>query len=187
MLALAQVDANAPDTPVKETSGATLTLTTEDGVDVPHADAPMRSAGLFEEPRVEPGILLGRMGMGLLFFGTSAVLTGAVLVVFVYAGAPPVVLGAGGVLAAGLVGLSTALGAAMFGRDYGRDFVDALVVSMLSAVTGGVLFLVGFFVPALLVPMAVIAGGLMVVGVPLVVQALKPSDGPDATLTLLRF
>lgn len=184
MLALAQVDANAPGAPVKEAGGATLT--TENAVDVPHANAPMRSAGLFEEPRVEPGVLVGRMGMGLLFFGVTAVLTGAVLVVFVYAGATPVLLGAGGVLAAGLVGLSTALGAAMFGRDYGHDFVDALVVSMLSAVTGGVLFLVGFFVPALLLPMAVIAGGLMV-AVPLFVQALKPSDGPDATLTLLRF
>jgi hypothetical protein len=198
MLTLAQV--GATDAPVKDSqANGDSSLTPPPSPppvasDVPHANAPKRSAGLFKEARVETGVLVGRMGMGLLFGGLGSGVGGA-LVLF---GSLLLGLGGGGVglvifvladvLAVGLVGLGTALGAAMFGNDYGHDFLDALVVSMVSAVAAGLLLLVGVFVPALLWPMVLLAGGLMVAGVPLFVQAFKAKDdGPEATVALLHF
>ena len=76
----------------------------------------------------------------------------------------------------------------MFGRDYGRDFTDALLISMTSAVVAGLLFVAGFFAPVLLLPAAIIGVAIMVVGVPLLVQTFKSQDdGPEPSLALLHF
>ena len=177
-LIAAQVDASG--------RGAALSSLTP--AEAPRVDQAGRSVGLFDEPRVGAGVLVGRMGMGLLFGGITVSASTVVLVALAYAGATAAVLVPGVILTAALTGLATALGAAMFGSDYGRDFLDALVVSMVTAAVGGLLFLVGFFVPALMAPMLIIAGALMVFETPLVVQALKSRDeAPDATVALLRF
>jgi hypothetical protein len=153
-----------------------------------HANAPKRSARLFSEPRVGTGVLIGRMGMGLLFGGGAAALGGAAMVVAAYATSSTPVLVTGVLLTAALVGLGTALGAAMFGNDYGHDFVDALTVAMVTGLAGALLFAVGYFVPVLLYPLLAVSMGLMVVGVPLFVQVFKAKDdGPEATVALLRF
>jgi hypothetical protein len=155
---------------------------------MPRADQAGRSAALFSEPRVGVGVLVGRMGMGLLFGGITVSASTAMMVVLAYSGASAAVLVPGVMLTAALTGLATALGAAMFGANYGRDFLDALVVSMVTAAVGGLLFLVGFFVPALMAPMLIVAGTLMFVGTPLFVQAFKGrDDAPEATVALLRF
>jgi hypothetical protein len=156
--------------------------------EAPRADQAGRSAALFSEPRVGVGVLIGRMGMGLLFGGITVSASTVVLVALAYAGATAGVLVPGVMLTAASTGLATALGVAMFGANYGRDFLDALVVSMVTAAVGGLLFLVGFFVPALMAPMLIIAGALMVVETPLVVQGLKGRDeAPEPTLAMLRF
>lgn len=156
--------------------------------EAPRADQAGRSVTLFGEPRVGVGVLVGRMGMGLLFGGITVSPGTVVLVALAYSGATAAVLVPGVMLTAALTGLATALGAAMFGANYGRDFLDALVVSMVTAAVGGLLFLVGFFVPALMAPMLIIAGALMVVETPLVVQGLKGRDeAPEATVAMLRF
>jgi hypothetical protein len=129
--------------------------------DVPRADQPGRSAALFSEPRVKTGVLIGRMGMGLLFGGTTAGAGAAMMVVFAYAGATAAVLVPGIILTMALTGLGTALGTAMFGDHYGRDFLDALVVSMVTAGAAAVMFLVGYLVPVLMVPMLITAGVLI--------------------------
>lgn len=156
--------------------------------EAPRAHQAGRSAALFSEPRVGVGVLMGRMGMGLLFGGITVSASTVMMVALAYSGATAAVLVPGVMLTAALTGLATALGAAMFGANYGRDFLDALVVSMATAAVGALLFLVGYFVPALMAPMLIVAGALMVVETPLVVQGLKGrDDGPEATVAMLRF
>lgn len=164
-----------------------FSLATPAADDRPHVDQPGRSAGLFREPRVGVGVLLGRMGMGLLFGGLASAAGGVMMMAAAFAALPTGVLVAGVILTGALIGLATAVGASMFGTDYGRDFVDALVVSMVAAAVGGLLFVVGFFMPMLLVPMLAVGVGVTVIGVPFFVQAFKRSDAPEATVALLQF
>lgn len=156
-------------------------------LDAPPVGQPERSATLFSEPRVKVGALVGRVGMGLLFGGVTAGLSGAVMVVLAFSGASAGVLVPGVILTAALTGLGTALGAALFGERYGPDLVDALVVAAGAAVVGGLLFLLGFFVPALMPAMMAVAGTVMFVGVPLLVQVSKYGDGPEPTFAVARF
>lgn len=177
------------DAPVKSELAPPAAAVADPGDDLrdDHHSSPGRSARLFSEPQVGAGALVGRVGMGLLFGGLAAAGMGMLDVALIYAGSPTPVLVGAAVLTAALIGVATSLGAALFGRNYGRDFVDALIVAGVASVVGLLLFTIGFFTPAIWIPMVGVAMGMMVVGVPLVVQALKPPNGPEPTVALLRF
>jgi hypothetical protein len=160
---------------------------TKPAVELNDSEAPTHSARLFSEPRVGTGALLGRVGMSLLFGGGAAALGGAMMVAAAYGVRSTPVLVIGAVLTAGLIGLGSALGAAMFGNNYGRDFLDAFVVAMVTAVAGLGLFTIGYFVPALVYPLLAVGVGVTVVGVPLFVQAFKLPEGPEPSFAVLRF
>ncbi|MFZ5443567.1 MAG: hypothetical protein ACOZQL_26410 [Myxococcota bacterium] len=194
VVALVLVQAGGPssaDVPAKDELAPHAATVTDPGDDLrddsEHTGTPGRSARLFAEPQVGTGALVGRVGMGLLFGGLAAAGMGAVDVALIFAGAGTPFLVGAAVVTAAVIGLATSLGAALFGRDYGRDFVDALIVAAVASVVGLVLFTIGFFAPAVLIPMLGLSMAIMVVGVPLVVQALKTPNGPEPTLALLRF
>ena len=91
-----------------------------------------------------------------------------------------------GLFAVGLVALGNALGAAMFGGDFGKDLADTVVVAMVNAAVAVVCVLVGTAVPLLFLPMMVVAVGLPI-ATPLFVQALKAPQAPEPALALARF
>lgn len=123
------------------------------------------------QPRVGVGILAARMGMTTLLGGVGGGL-GALGLVLATAVSP--LLGVlVSPLAVGLGVLGVAVGAALFGDDFGRDFIDALKVSGVAVPLGVALVMVSALLPALsvfIVPL--VAVGL--ISTPLIVQVRKP-------------
>jgi hypothetical protein len=88
------------------------------------------------------------------------------------------------------LGIGTALGAALFGDDYGRDLADAIGVALVCALVSiTVAILVVFAFPTTIgVAIAVSAGLLFpAVATPLLVQAFKKDAAPEPSLALASF
>ncbi|MFO0598843.1 MAG: hypothetical protein U0228_26285 [Myxococcaceae bacterium] len=203
MLAIALAVLLAQASPDAEPTG-TGTLTPPPpppaSVDTPVAapqDEPRgRSAKLLptkkgREPRVEGGTLVGRAAMSLLTgtlgYGVGAGITiGAGFIGVAIGGGSyaaiifvPIAIAIASPLILAAVVFGTALGAAMFGENYGRDFADALKTAawVLPASGGvaGLLSLLLFAIPSpvvVFIPFLALVAG--VVSVPLFVQAFKP-------------
>lgn len=123
------------------------------------------------QPRVGVGILAARMGMTTLLGGVGGGL-GALGLVLATAASPLLGLLVSP-LAVGLGVLGVAAGAALFGDDFRRDFIDALKVSGIAVPVGVALVMVSALLPALsvfIVPL--VAVGL--ISTPLIVQVRKP-------------
>jgi len=131
------------------------------------------------QPRVGMGILAARMGMTTLLGGVGGGL-GALGLVLATAVSPFVGLLVSP-LAVGLGVLGVAAGAALFGDDFGRDFIDALKVSGVAVPLGVALVLLSALVPTLAVfVVPLVAVGL--ISTPLIVQVRKPmSSRPRET------
>jgi hypothetical protein len=158
----------------------------------PQANVPGRRASLFSSPRVSAGTLVGRTAMGLALGSlVGGVLAGGLILVGATLTAngsavpmalitPPAII---------LLGVGTALGAAMFGGDYGRDLLDALIVAVsCAALSVGTIVALFFLAPASLGLMVAVGAGLVfpALATPLLVQVFKPGD-PQPTLALARF
>ena len=92
-------------------------------------------------------------------------------------------------LAAVVLGMATALGAAMFGEDFGRDFLDAMLVALAcSVISVAVVVTLFYLAPATLGLMVGTIAALIfpAVATPLFVQAFKSGD-PQPTIALARF
>lgn len=146
-----------------------------------------RSAQLFSQPRVAPGKLVGRMAMGLLFGAAPAAGVLALGIVTVDVTLLSLIITAP--IAFVLLAIGTPLGAAMFGGDYGKDFTDAILVSLVCSVfsvaTGVAIFFLVPLAPTLFVSAAVVLG-LPAIATPLFVQLFK-LDGPEPALTVATF
>lgn len=144
-----------------------------------------RSARLFSEPQVDADVLVGRMVMGLLGGGVLGGLSAFAIFAISVAQGPrgsqvPIIVtfAITGILS----GVGVAFCEALFGRDYGRDLLDSLVVSMSFSVAAVGLLVLGFVFQAFLVPLVAVASAIMVVGPPLVVQALKSASDPGVVV-----
>ncbi|MDP1830041.1 MAG: hypothetical protein Q8L48_42655 [Archangium sp.] len=152
-----------------------------------------RKPGFFSAPRVEGDTMAGRVGMGLLF---GSLLGGAVATGFLGIGglftalsgsAGPIIVTAPFAIAS--LGVGTALGAAMFGKDYGRDLADAIGVALICALVSVAAVLVMVFIgpSALTIGLAAAVGLVFpAVATPLLVQAFK-NDAPEPGVAVATF
>ncbi len=186
----APVQAQQPLTPPPPPP-VTLAPETETEVEPPKLNTMGRKAGFFDAPRVGPGVLVGRIGMGLV----GAAVGGGIG------------LGIGGLgflisslsgtatafiislpFAAIALGLGTALGAALFGADYGKNLADAVVVGFLcSLVSVTLIALSVYVVPGLFFGALIVGLVFPAVATPLLVQVFKKGDAPQPTVALARF
>jgi hypothetical protein len=193
--ALAQAELTPPplpppgDAPLAPLApGATL-------VPQPTPYQPRRAAGLLTEPRVDAGLLIGRVGLSIVGgLGTGVLLGGPVLAFATSLTAlvrsdVPVLIGA--VVTAALVAAGAAVGSAAFGKNFAADFADAFLMAGLSAVVGLGLGLAALFLaasaPVAVIPLVIFAVGIPLIAPPLLVQAFKRDDAPAPTLALARF
>lgn len=152
-----------------------------------------RKARFFTTPRVSGEVLIGRTGMALLlgaigggvaigFIGLGHLLVGLTASVAPLLIALP--------FAAAALGVATALGAALFGEDYGRDFADAIGVALMTsliAVSAAVSF--WFLAPVTVVTAAVVSVALVfpAIATPLTVQTYKPDGSPESSIPVAHF
>lgn len=137
--------------------------------------------------------MVGRVGMSLLF---GSLLGGGIATGFLGIGglftalsssAGPIIVAAPFAIAS--LGVGTALGAAMFGADYGRDLADAIGVALVCALVSVAAVLVMVFIAPspLTIGLAAVLGLVFpAVATPLLVQAFK-DDAPEPTIALASF
>lgn len=179
-IALTQVEPLASDAPVMEVAPPPM-LTAPRSVG--------RKARFFTSPRVSGEVLLGRTGMAMLL----GAIGGGVGIGFIGLGHALVGL-SGSVapllisipFAAAALGVATALGAALFGDDYKRDFADAIGVALMSSlisVASAVSF--WFLAPVTVVTAAVVSVAMVfpAIATPLTVQTYKA----DGTVPIAAF
>lgn len=154
-----------------------------------------RKAGFFSAPRVGTGALIGRVALTVVGAAVGGLLGSVPFSLgslFSAISGSPVFLTVGTLIAWPLLSLGVALGAAVFGDDYGKDLADSMIVglgtsaaSLLLVILAGTVFANVFVLPVVLLASA----ALLPLGTPLIVQALKKprDDGPSATVTLARF
>ncbi|MDP1822307.1 MAG: hypothetical protein Q8L48_03665 [Archangium sp.] len=143
---------------------------------------PSRSATLLEpQPQVSAGALVGRVGMALAIGFAGRLTAEFVALGFVYLGLSAggsfglVAIIVGGLLSIGITFVAVALGSALFGNDFGRDFQEAMPVA---AIAVGSAVLIGFVLTLLFIPPLLAVGVPLIiaaVATPLIVQVRKPS------------
>lgn len=150
-------------------------------------------ARFFSAPRVSGEALLGRTGMatllgvigggvGIGFIGLGHVIQGLTHSVVPLLISIP--------FAAAALGIGTALGAALFGDDYKRDFADAIGVALMTSLISVASAVSWWFLaPVTVVTAAVVSVALVFPAIctPLTVQTYKPDGAPMAGIPVATF
>jgi hypothetical protein len=150
-------------------------------------------ARFFTAPRVSGEALLARTGMAMLlgaigggvgigFIGIGHMIRGLTQSV------APVLISVP--FAAAALGVGTALGAALFGDDYKRDFADAIGVALMTSLISVAAAVSWWFLAPVTVVTAAVVSVAMVfpaIATPLTVQTYKPDGGPVTGFPLATF
>jgi hypothetical protein len=145
-------------------------------------------ARFFTAPRVSGEALLARTGMAMLLgaigggVGIGFIGLGHLIAGLTHSVAPVMISIP---FAAAALGVGTALGAALFGDDYKRDFADAIGVALMTSLISVAAAVSWWFLaPVTVVTAAVVAVAMVFPAIctPLTVQTYKPDGGfPVAT------